>query len=45
MIRNKYILASDDMDYTFHFVILAGVHDIKNLKLKLRPMDENFREN
>ena len=25
------------MNYTFHSVILAGVYDIKNLKLKLRP--------
>lgn len=40
MLRNKYILANDDMDYTFHSVILAGVHDIKNLKLKLRPNEE-----
>ena len=40
MLRNKYILASDDMDYTFHSVILAGVHDVKNLKLKLRPNEE-----
>jgi len=28
------------LDNTFHTVILAGVHDVKNLKLKLRP-DEN----
>lgn len=40
MLRNKYILADDDMDYTFHSVILPGVHDIKNLKLKLRGDDE-----
>lgn len=40
MLRNKYILANDDMDYTFHSVILAGVHDVKNLKLKLRPDEE-----
>lgn len=40
MIRNKYILASDDRDYTFHSVILAGVHDIKNFKLKLKPDEE-----
>jgi hypothetical protein len=40
MLRNKYILANDDMDYTFHSVILAGVHDVKNLKLRLRPEEE-----
>lgn len=40
MLRNKYILASDEIDYTFHSVILAGVHDIKNLKLKLRADEE-----
>ena len=26
---------------TFHSVILAGVHDIKNLKLKIRPEEEH----
>lgn len=38
MLRNKY-LSRDlmGMDSTFHNVILAGVYDIKNLKLKLRP--------
>lgn len=40
MLRNKYILSNDDMDYTFHSVILAGVHDVKNLKLKIRPDEE-----
>lgn len=44
MLRNKYILANDDMDYTFHSVILAGVHDIKNLKLKIRN-DEEIKYN
>ncbi|AGF59149.1 energy-coupling factor transporter ATP-binding protein EcfA2 [Clostridium saccharoperbutylacetonicum] len=40
MLRNKYILSNDDMDYTFHSVILAGVHDVKNLKLRIRPDEE-----
>lgn len=44
MLRNKYILANDDMDYTFHSVILAGVHDIKNLKLMIR-LDEEIKYN
>jgi hypothetical protein len=35
MLRNKY-LAREEMP-TFHSVILAGVHDVKNLKWKIRP--------
>ncbi|MCU0341054.1 MAG: hypothetical protein MUE30_14325, partial [Spirosomaceae bacterium] len=38
MLRNKY-LAQDDVK-TFHSVILAGVHDVKTLKLKIRPDTE-----
>jgi hypothetical protein len=38
MLRNKY-LAQDDAK-TFHSVILSGVHDVKTLKLKLRPDEE-----
>ena len=34
-LRDKYIARKDDRDYTFHSVILAGVYDIKNIKLKL----------
>ena len=38
MLRNKYLERDKEgMNYTFHSVILAGVYDIKNLKLKLRP--------
>lgn len=38
MLRNKYLERNKlGMDSTFHSVILAGVYDIKNLKLKLRP--------
>lgn len=37
MLRNKYLKRNEGEDLTFHSVILAGVHDIKNLKLKLRP--------
>ncbi|MGL4944589.1 MAG: AAA family ATPase [Thermoguttaceae bacterium] len=40
MLRNKYLDADNDKDVTFHSVILAGVYDVKNLKLKLRPEDE-----
>ena len=37
MLRDKYLLRNDGEDFTFHSVILAGVHDIKTIKLKLRP--------
>ena len=40
MLRSKFIYANDDLDYTFYSVILAGVYDIKNLKLKLREGEE-----
>jgi hypothetical protein len=38
MLRNKYLTRSREK--TFHSVVLAGVHDVKSLKLKLRPEDE-----
>ena len=38
MLRNKYLERDlKGLDSTFYSVILAGVYDIKNLKLKLRP--------
>nr|WP_206155003.1 AAA-like domain-containing protein [Clostridium muellerianum] len=40
MLRNKYLLRNEGLDYTFHSVILAGVHDIKTLKIKMRPEEE-----
>ncbi len=40
MLRNKYLLRNIGKDYTFHSVILAGVHDVKSLKLKIRPEEE-----
>ncbi|MBQ9587892.1 MAG: AAA family ATPase, partial [Bacteroidales bacterium] len=41
MLRNKYLDRSiDGMDITFHSVVLAGVYDVKNLKLRLRPDEE-----
>lgn len=40
MLRNKYLFRSSGRDYTFKSVILAGVYDVKNLKLKLRPDEE-----
>ncbi|SHI25505.1 AAA family ATPase [Clostridium magnum] len=44
MLRNKYLLRSEGEDFTFQSVILAGVHDVKNLKLKLRK-DEKRKYN
>jgi hypothetical protein len=38
MLRNKFL--TQDETKTFHAVILAGVHDVKTLKLKLRPDEE-----
>jgi hypothetical protein len=38
MLRDKYLLQNTYK--TFHSVVLAGVHDVKSLKLKLRPDDE-----
>ena len=40
MLRNKYIKRVGDHIPTFWSVILAGVYDIKNMKLKLRPDEE-----
>jgi len=37
MLRDKYLTASQNKDISFHSVILAGLHDVKTLKLKLRP--------
>ena len=38
MLRNKYLERDvEGMDHTFHSVVLAGVYDIKNLKIKIRP--------
>jgi hypothetical protein len=38
MLRNKFL--SRDEIPTFHSVVLAGVHDVKSLKLKIRPDSE-----
>jgi len=40
MLRQKYLLRDTGKDYTFQSVILAGVHDIKTLKMKIRPEAE-----
>jgi len=42
MLRKKYLSRrTPDNRSTFHNVILAGVHDIKNLKAKIRPDSEH----
>jgi AAA-like domain len=38
MLRHKFL--SRDEVATFHSVVLAGVHDVKSLKLKIRPDSE-----
>ena len=38
MLRDKYLLRQQSP--TFHSVVLTGIHDVKSLKLKLRPEDE-----
>lgn len=40
LLRAKYLDRFSEEHLTFHSVILAGVHDIKNLKYKLRNPEE-----
>ncbi|OFY67081.1 MAG: hypothetical protein A3H98_06850 [Bacteroidetes bacterium RIFCSPLOWO2_02_FULL_36_8] len=40
MLRNKYLFRDQGEDHTFQSVILAGLHDVRTLKLKLRPDEE-----
>jgi len=40
MLRDKYLAKDKGKAHTFHSVILAGVHDVKSLKSKIRPEDE-----
>ena len=41
MLRNKYLAREQGEDYTFKSVILAGLYDVKSLKLKLRKEEES----
>lgn len=41
VLRNKYLRKIDGRDVTFKSVILAGVHDIKNMKYHIRGNDES----
>jgi hypothetical protein len=40
MLRTKYLSRHLPEHYTFHSIVLAGVHDIKSLKFKLRHPEE-----
>ncbi|MDM8526453.1 AAA family ATPase, partial [Desulfococcaceae bacterium HSG8] len=40
LLRTKYLDRNEGMDITFQSVILAGVHDIKTIKAKIRPDEE-----
>ncbi len=40
LLRSKYLLMARDKDSSFHSVVLAGLHDVKNLKLKLCSNEE-----
>ncbi len=40
MLRNKYLQRNEGQDFTFQPVVLAGVHDIKTLKAKIRGEGE-----
>lgn len=41
LLRSKYLDQMKGVDKTFQSVILAGVYDIKNLKIKLHPDQES----
>lgn len=40
LLREKYLKCQRGKDVTFQSVILAGVYDVKSLKVKLHPQDE-----
>lgn len=40
LLREKYLKQRSGKDHTFKSVILAGVYDIKNMKLKLHALEE-----
>lgn len=44
MLRTKYSKRSEGKDFTFSSVILAGVHDVKSLKLRI-PLEEESKFN
>ncbi|MCP4217283.1 MAG: AAA family ATPase [bacterium] len=42
MLRAKFLKRNEGKDYSFHSVLLAGVHDIKSLKTKIRPYEKKM---
>ena len=45
MLRDLFMKRVDKgMNLTFHSVVLAGVYDVKNLKLKIRPEVEKKKQ-
>ncbi len=40
LLREKYLKCQQGKDVTFQSVILAGVYDVKSLKLKIHPQEE-----
>lgn len=40
MLRDKYLHRDDPGAQTFHSIVLVGVHDVKTLKVKLRPGEQ-----
>ena len=40
LLRDKYMMYQKGREEAFSSVILAGVHDIKNLKIKIRPEED-----
>ncbi|QTA82679.1 p-loop domain-containing protein [Desulfonema limicola] len=40
LLRTKFLDSMEGQDTSFHSIIMAGVHDIKTLKAKIRPDDE-----
>jgi hypothetical protein len=42
MLRSKYLKSNQGKGHTFHSVILAGVHDVKTLKAKIRPKEKGM---
>ncbi len=40
MLRDKYLKRDLGTQPTFHSIVLVGIHDIKTIKLKLRPDEE-----
>lgn len=40
MLRSKYLDMQEQLDQSFYSVILASVYDVRNLKLKIRPNED-----